>query len=79
MRIIQVYNNEGEKIGLYKTSRTDDQVDQDIIDAFPFGEARREQYLEMGFEEEIDPRTETDEYLEEKKGITRVFVDEVTI
>ena len=80
MRIIQLINRDGEHAGLYSAPKgmSQQKIDSLFIKAFDLGEARKQHYLEMNYEEEIDIQTEADEYLE-KFNIERVYAVEMLI
>jgi hypothetical protein len=73
MRIIQLTSSDsGDHIGLYRTERTDNGIEEDIKRAFDLAINESED------SDDQSPYDIADEYLE-KLGIERVFADEVFI
>jgi len=70
--IIQVTNQDGDHIGLYETSRTDDNILDDVEKCFEMAKEISELDDNVEFEDAVDT------YLDEK-GISRVFAEEVFV
>lgn len=73
MKLIQLTSGDsGEHIGLYRTERTDEYIQQDIETAFA------EAIAEADNNDEVSPHDIADDLLEARE-ITRVFADEIFI
>ena len=73
MKIIQLTSSDsGDYIGLYRTERTDEYVEQDIENAFA------EAIAMANDDEDLSPHDIADELLE-ARGIIRILADEVYI
>ena len=70
MRLIQLIGITGDNVALFKTDRTDKKVEQDIKDAYHAAKDMEDQGDEIYVPDEA-------EAILEKKGITRVYVDDV--
>jgi hypothetical protein len=73
MKLLQLTSSDsGEQIGLYRTDRTDEYIEQDIENAFA------EAIAEADNNDEVSPHDIADDLLEARE-IVRVFADEIFV
>ena len=75
MKLYQLVDSDGDNFALFKSDRTDENIEKDIQTALGVAKAREQHYLENDYEEEIYLTDEFEAELE-KVGIYRVYIEE---